>query len=233
VSKTYRSILVIGDLHFPYHHPDTFKFLIAMKSRYKPDKVISIGDEIDGQGWSFHEKSSELMGGGDEFLRAQECMWRLEEIFPEIDILESNHGSLQYRKAQSAGLPSAFIKDYRDVWNVGEGFSWHHELTLDLPNKQKLYLHHSKSSDVMRASQMLGMNVVFGHHHNKQSVQYWTSGHQTMFGAFTGCLVDVKSLAQAYAKNNLQKPLLGSLAIQDSIPHILRMNVDGRGRWKG
>ena len=45
--SNYKSVLVISDLHIPYHHPDAFKFLAALKKKYKPDLVVNIGDEID------------------------------------------------------------------------------------------------------------------------------------------------------------------------------------------
>lgn len=47
-------ILVIGDLHFPYHRKETFEFLQRLKTRYNPTRVISIGDESDGASWKFH-----------------------------------------------------------------------------------------------------------------------------------------------------------------------------------
>lgn len=226
-----KCILVIGDLHFPYHHKQAFSFLKAVKKKYRPTRIISIGDEIDGHAWSYHEKSTELDGAGIEFLKAKKCMKQLEQIFPAMDILESNHGSLHIRKQQTTGLPEGFIKSYNEAWGVSKKWKWHYEMTLKLPNKQDLYLHHSRSKSVVKASMMIGKNCVFGHHHNEQSVQYWTSGFQTMFGAFTGCLVDINSLAQAYGRSNLHKPLLGSLLIKDSKPQILRMNVDSKNKW--
>ena len=42
-----QTILVIGDLHAPYEHPDTVSFLRAIKKKYKPTDVVQIGDEVD------------------------------------------------------------------------------------------------------------------------------------------------------------------------------------------
>ena len=39
-------ILVISDTHIPYHHKDSIDFLKAIKRKYKPDRVIHIGDEV-------------------------------------------------------------------------------------------------------------------------------------------------------------------------------------------
>jgi len=38
-------ILNIPDLHVPYIHQDAFAFLRAVKSKYKPTRVIQLGDE--------------------------------------------------------------------------------------------------------------------------------------------------------------------------------------------
>jgi hypothetical protein len=40
-------ILVISDLHVPYHHPDSYRFLEALAHKYDPTNVIHIGDEMD------------------------------------------------------------------------------------------------------------------------------------------------------------------------------------------
>lgn len=226
-----KSILVIGDLHFPYQHRDTFSFLEAIKKKYKPDRVISIGDEIDGHAWSFHTPESELDSPGVEFKRAKECMQRLHSLFKKMDILESNHGSLHIRKVKAHGIPEGFVKTYNDAWGVGVSWKWHYELTVKMSNGEDLYLHHARSANILAASQMMGMNCIFGHHHQKQSIQYWTSGFVTKFGAFTGCLVDADSLAQAYGKINVKKPLLGSIIILDGKPQIIRMNLNKNKRW--
>ena len=56
----YKSVLVISDLHIPYHHPDAFEFLKALKKKYKPDLVVNIGDEIDQHSISMHDSNPDL-----------------------------------------------------------------------------------------------------------------------------------------------------------------------------
>jgi len=228
-----KRILVIGDLHFPYHHSDTFDFLSLIKKKYKPDRIISIGDEIDGHAWSYHEQETELDGPGIEFNKAKKCMKKLEKLFPRMDILESNHGSLHNRKSQTHGIPKGFIKSYNQAWGVSNKWKWHWDMNIKLPNKQMLYLHHARSKNIIKSSQMLGKNCIFGHHHNEQYIRYWTGGYESMFGAFTGCLVDIDSLAQEYGRINIHKPLLGSIIVENSKPRILRMNVNNKNRWDG
>ena len=40
-----KRILIISDTHCPYHHPDLIPFLKSLKKKYKPDRIIHIGDE--------------------------------------------------------------------------------------------------------------------------------------------------------------------------------------------
>ena len=40
-------VLAIPDLHCPFQHPDAFRFLRAVKNKYKPNQVVCLGDEID------------------------------------------------------------------------------------------------------------------------------------------------------------------------------------------
>ena len=72
MGKEKKSILIISDTHFPFHHKDTFDFLTKLKSETKPDLVIHIGDEIDGHAWSYHESENDSYGPDKEFELALE-----------------------------------------------------------------------------------------------------------------------------------------------------------------
>ena len=61
ILKKNKRILVISDTHFPYQHPDCILFLAALRSEYKPDRVVHIGDEIDGHAISFHNSDPDLI----------------------------------------------------------------------------------------------------------------------------------------------------------------------------
>ena len=55
-----KSILIISDTHIPYHHKDVIAFLKGIKKKYKPDRIIHIGDEIDSHAISFHDSDPDL-----------------------------------------------------------------------------------------------------------------------------------------------------------------------------
>ena len=77
----YKSVLVISDLHIPYHHKDAFKFLKALKDKYKPDLIVNIGDELDQHQISMHDHNPDLMSAGDELKSSRVYVKELEKIF--------------------------------------------------------------------------------------------------------------------------------------------------------
>lgn len=224
-------VLFISDMHIPYHHPDTLEFLQYLKDKYKPTRVICLGDELDKCSLSYHESDPDLPSAGDELRKSLPVIQQLYKMFPVMDILESNHGSLVWRKAKTSGIPRHYIKSYNDVLGVGDGWKWSFDLTITLPNGNKCYVHHGKSSDVIKLSQQMGMAAVQGHFHNGLKVDYWANPNGLYWGMQCGCLIDDNSLAFSYNNVNIQRPLIGTGLIIDSIPVLEPMVLDSSGRW--
>ena len=109
-----KSILIISDTHIPYHHPDLIPFLKDLKEIYKPDRVIHIGDEVDKHAMSFHDSDPDLPSAGDELKESLPIIKQIETLFPKMDLLDSNHGSLVYRRALKHGIPKAYLRDYNE-----------------------------------------------------------------------------------------------------------------------
>jgi len=61
-----KAVLIISDMHVPYHHPDTFNFLKAIQKKFKPDNIINIGDSVDFHNISMHDSNPDLPNAGDE-----------------------------------------------------------------------------------------------------------------------------------------------------------------------
>ncbi len=218
-------ILVISDLHAPYHHPNTIQFLKGLIEKYKPTRVISVGDEQDVHSTSFHDPDPDLLSPGHELKAAQTFLRELYEIIPKMDILSSNHGDLFYRKAKHHGIPLHVMKSYNDVLDVGDGWKWHPELIVDLPNGKKVYFCHGKSQNGLKLSQNMGMSCVQGHYHNSFNIQYWSSPLELHFSMQVGCLVDDKSLAMAYNKLTVNRPIIGCGLIIDGVPVLEAMSL--------
>lgn len=225
--------LWIGDLHFPYHHQDTFDFLKRIKKHYNPKNVGSVGDEVDGHQISFHQSSTMLPSASEEHSLAYQNIQDLIKIFPKLTIIESNHGSLAFRKAHAHGLPDQILKSYNQMWGAPKSWKWHFDFTFKLSNGNHCYVHHGKTTQVSKLSQSMGMSAIQGHYHEKMGVQYWSNPNGMHFAAQTGCLIDDKSYAFSYNNSNLKRPLLGSLIVIGAQAITIPMITNKKGRWIG
>jgi hypothetical protein len=226
-------ILLISDLHIPYHHQDAIAFLKHLKDKYNPTRVICLGDEVDGHALSFHDSDPDLPSAGDEIRQALPVIAELFKIFPKMDILESNHGSLVWRKAKVFGIPKHYIKSYNEVLGVDSGWKWSFDLTVDLPNGQKCYMHHGKTSNIIQLSQQMGMNATQGHYHETFKIDYWGNSTGLYWGMQCGCLIDDDKLAFNYNNVNIKRPIIGTGLIIDSMPVLEPMRLNSEGRWVG
>ena len=59
------TILIISDMHIPYHHQDSLEFLKYIKNKHNPTRVICIGDELDKHSLSYHDHDPDLPSAGD------------------------------------------------------------------------------------------------------------------------------------------------------------------------
>jgi hypothetical protein len=231
-TKKYKSILVIGDQHHPYGHPDTVPFLSALKTKYKFDKIVCIGDEVDMHDTSFHDSDPDLDSAGVELDKAIQALQPIYKLFPKCTVVESNHGSMVMRKALVGKIPRKAIKAYREVLDAPAGWTWVFDCILNT-QLGPVYFCHGKSSASGRLASQYGMSCVQGHYHEKAQITYISTPEKLMFDAHTGCLADDKSLALGYNKVNPRRPIVSSLVIVNGIPQIVPMVLNKNGRWIG
>ena len=230
-----KRILVVGDLHAPYTHPDAIPFLRSVRDSYNPDMVIQVGDETDGHAISFHDSDPNLDSAGVELEKAKLVLEEVHELFPNLLVCDSNHGSLIYRRAKAHGLPVQFIKKYRDILFPEHGapcWSWADAWVLNTP-LGPVRFQHQVSGDFMLNASHERTSLVLGHEHGRFEVQYAASSTALYFGAYAGCLIDRKSMAFAYGKLTRKKPILGCMVITDGCPQLIPMLMDDSGRWVG
>ena len=225
------SVLVISDLHIPYHHQDAFEFLKALKKKYKPDLIVNIGDELDHHAISMHEHNPDLMSAGDELKQSKEYVRDLEKIFPEMTLVHSNHSSLVYRRALKYGLPKDYLKSYNEFLGVGEGWKWVDDYTVTLSDGSRCFFTHGISADVLKVAAQYGMNTVQGHFHTKFSIGYFSNPDALIWGMQVGCLINQNSMAFDYAKNFKSRFIVGCGMIIDGQPKLMPMVLDKDGRW--
>lgn len=224
-------ILVLSDLHAPFTHPDALEFLAAVKAKYKPTKVISVGDEQDMAASSFHTSNPDLPSAGYELDLTRKWFAKLFKLFPQCDVVESNHGSIMYRKAFAGGLSSEVIKSYNDILGAPKGWKWYDKLYFKMSNGQYLYVTHGMKANGKNLAESLGTCLVQGHFHAVYQIQYSSSPSQLIWSMQVGCLIDDKSRAFAYNKTTTARPIIGIGIIRNGIPHLVPMVLNKKGRW--
>ena len=226
-----KSILVISDQHAPYHHIDTIDFLAAIKKKYKPDTVVNIGDEMDWHSINVsHIINPDLPAPVDELEIGRSLCGQLEKIFPEMVLLESNHGSMVLRRAMAKGMSRFFLRDYNEILDVGSGWRWQEKHIIET-TKGRVMFAHQFCRDIAKAVRETSMSCCQGHFHTVSEVKYVGNDFHLNWGMSVGCLVDKKSLAMAYMKVNLAKPILSCGIITEGIPQIVPMVLNTSGSW--
>lgn len=229
----YKSILVISDMHIPYHHPDTLEFLKAVKKEYSPDKVVCVGDELDKHAMSFHDSDPDLPSAGDELQVAMKSLIPLYKLFPEVDLIDSNHGSMHYRKGKHHGIPRKYLKSYNEILEAPVGWVWSNDLKLTCSDGNTVYFHHGLKKNGLQVAQQMGMNFVQGHFHTEYCIGYSSTPDKLLWNMSVGCLIDDGSLAFAYNKTTLGRPIIGLGVIIEGQPELVPMILNNQGRWIG
>ena len=237
ISRDYTkdTILCIPDMHVPYHHPDALAFLEEVRDMYEPTLVVNLGDLMDFHNISFHNSDPDLYNAGDELDEARGYIAELEEAFPDMYIIGSNHGDLPLRKFVAAGLPKGLLRSYNEIYDVGEGWKFVPDLTIrckgrDIPD---LYFAHGIRKNALQVAQQRGQRFSCGHFHENFELRYAGNPNSLIWAMMCGCLIDKKSLAFGYNKLNLNRPILGAAVIGSGIPTLIPMLLNKDGRWIG
>lgn len=234
LDATGRRVLIIPDLHIPYEHPDSYKFLKEIKRKFllPGDIIMNLGDEVDNHAISFHDSISELLSAGDELKVSIERIQGIKKLFPKMYLCDSNHGSLLFRRMKSHGVPVSVIKPLQEIYDTPK-WEWHEDYVVKT-HLGDIYICHGKSSTYGKLCRETGLSSIQGHFHSKYEITWHETVSGTRFNMFVGCLADRSSLAFSYAKNNIPKFILGTAIIDErGHPFLVKMNLDDKGRWDG
>lgn len=227
------TLLVIPDIQAPFEHQDTIPFLKEIKKAFKPTRVIQGGDLYDLHCFSDYEKNPNLPGAQEEIRQLKDFVQKLGKVFPDMDILDSNHGNRIRRKANRNGIPNNFLKDEMDIIGAPVGWKLHSRLFVKTNHGNKILFVHNYSSNVLNSSKDMACSLVQFHFHSKFETHYWSNGETMFFATTAGCLIDTHSAAFSYNATQSKRPVLGALVIKGmSVIHI-PMIVDKHNRWVG
>lgn len=226
------TVLAIPDCHIPFHHPDAFKFLAAVKKKYKPNEFIHLGDLEDWHSISMHDHDPNGLSPGLELQALRKAVKPLFKLFPKLKICTSNHGDLPLRRAFKFGMPSELIKSHKEILQAPDGWQLAESWEVD----DIVYEHGESFSGAQGAIKSANANMqstVIGHIHAFAGIQYSANQKHLIFGFNVGCLINRHSYAFAYGKKIKAKPILGCGIIQDGVPMFIPMRLLKNGKWVG
>ena len=213
-------VLAFGDTHFPYEHKGTWDFLKNLKESWDIDRVIHMGDLLDVYSVSSYPKDPNHPDSWDEEIkRARDKVARLAELFPRMEIMESNHDDRAYKKSRLSGVPREFLVPYKDVVGAPDGWKWHRDLTIRAEkNKKCMYFAHTKTGGAVACAKDKGMTSVLGHHHSKFGATGFKPGKKTIYGVDAGCLISDKGAPYSYNKGDRGRPIQGAVVLYEGYP---------------
>ena len=210
-AKGNERVLVISDTHCPAMHHGYIDFLVSIFHKHKCTRVVHIGDLVDWNAISFHEKDPSMPSAADEFVAASKQVRALHKAFPEVDYLIGNHSALPERKAQSVGLPPEVILNFKTLWGL-DGWEIHPRFT-DLLIDNVIYRHGDKEKggqmSALKNAQAQFKSLVMGHLHAQAGINYHANQDGVVFGMNVGCGVDHTHPAMNYGRIYAARPVLG------------------------
>lgn len=210
-------VLHIGDLHLPFTHPKYLAFCKKQYKKYKCDTVVFAGDIVDHHALSYHESDPDGYSAGDELRRTLKMIKPWYKAFPFAKITSGNHDDIPLRKAHTFGIPRSMVRELSEVYETP---TW--EYGLEFVIDDVLYIHGKGcgKNAALDTAMKERMSIAQGHSHSWAGVQFTTSTKDRLFGLNSGCGIDIREYAFAYAKKFSVRPVLGCGVVLDGVQPI-------------
>ena len=204
---------IVADLHEPFSHPNYFQFCKDTFRKYRVDKVVIIGDEVDQHALSFFEHNADGMSAGDELDAARQCLQKWYKKWPDADVCLGNHSLRHMRVAAKHGIPVKYMRDFSDVFGVpGWNYDYNHK------HDGVLYTHGTGVSGKNAALNLAiqkRQSVVIGHIHAYAGVAWHCNDDSRIFGMNVGAGIDIGAYAFVYGRDFPVRPVLGCGVVID------------------
>jgi len=209
-----KPVLIIPDLHAPYHHPQALEFLQWVhQNRGCDERVVSSGDIWDFHSMSFHKNEPDAMSPEEEYMKIRAFSEELATVFPKGDVVLGNHCDIPKRRMVDMGLAPSMLRNPNELYNLPRSWKIHPMYHVIHPESWDVLVEHGIGSSgkygCANTSKEKRCSFVQGHTHSNAAVIYSTNHKSTIFGMNVGCLVDSSSLAMRYGKYSTRKGVLG------------------------
>tara|TARA_R100001594_G_scaffold109267_2_gene144018 strand:- start:531 stop:1172 length:642 start_codon:yes stop_codon:yes gene_type:complete len=201
-----------------------------MRSRWKCEATVFMGDILDWHSISFHASEPSAAGPLDEHTQALEAVKRWHTTFPNSTVTIGNHDARVTRLAATVNIPARFLKEYSDIWQTPT-WQWVHEYQREGVR----YFHGVGSGGkqpALNAARASMVSTCAGHYHSCSGVSWTSSSRVRLFGLDAGCGVDIDHPAMRYGSALLKKPMLGCGVVLDGQEaHWCPMDIQRGGKY--
>jgi len=233
-------IVCVSDLQIPYHDKRVVDNLARFIKKYKPDEVISVGDEMDMQTISRWAKATPLEFEGT-IGRDRDETTRVLESLQVKHMIRSNHtdrlfNTVMMRAPGFLGLPELELENFLRLKDIGATYhSKPYQLAPGwlLMHGDEGNVQPTAGATALGLAKRSGMSVVCGHTHRMglthHTQTYYGAIPRVVWGMETGCLMDFKHAK--YIKGGLftWQQGFGILYVDGNTvtPSIIPVNRDG------
>ena len=212
-----KPILAFSCTHAPCMRKGYIPFLKRIYKKHDCGRVVFLGDAVDWNSISFHEKDVSMPNPVQEYKAAKKQMQSIHAAFPELDYMMGNHCSLPARKARLIGIPDDVLVKFNDLWDT---HGWRiHPRFADLEINGVVYRHGDKGKGGQHAAYKNAIaefrSIVQGHLHAQAGVIHHANQGDCVFGMQVGCGVQHDHPAMAYGRVYAAKPIVGCGVVYD------------------
>lgn len=205
-----QNILIIGDIHEPFSHPDYLDFCTRTRDKYNCDTTIFIGDVVDEHALSAWDSDPDGYSAGHEANQAQVALQKWYEAFPDAYICIGNHDDRPMRRAFKSGIPKRYIRSFEEIWGSPIGWKWGLSWIADGITYEHGVMGGTHAA-YNRALKM-GRSIVQGHTHINPGVKYLGPN---WYALNVGCGLDENAYAMAYGRQYNGQIVLGCGVVLD------------------
>lgn len=224
--------LVSGDWHIPAHLDRGMEQFLDEVKRFKPDGVVLSGDIVDFYRQSRYEHNPAMPSLKDELEHARDAIARVAAVLPVADVLMGNHEYRLPKAAVRGGLSEECLRPIPELLGFPKGWRVRGRFAYVGDYKEFVVRHgatkgrgYGGKDAARRYTEKTGKSTIMGHIHQAGYAEPVPREFDFLWACATGCLIDPKHPAFDYSRDMADRPALGYIIVENSIPRWVK--IDG------
>lgn len=218
-------ILVIGDLHFPFHHRRAYGKLLRRISEHEFTHIVQIGDLYDQYSFSKYPKKNIKLPQEElkQAARYAKAMWdyisKKQPKAKKYQILGNHDVRILKRVTEAMPEIHELIKDSFENLYKFDGVKTILNPREPLIIEGIMFIHGYKSKNGDH-TKFMHSNVVHGHRHRGE-VSFIPIKNKTLWELDCGYLANPNCEALAYSESKITNWTLGHAEINNGVPRFV------------